>query len=307
MRAAVLFAGDANADIILSGLERPPQEDREVFCEGFAPALGGSTTIAAAAYARLGGKAGFCGLVGGDEYGRLVRAELSAAGVSTRLLRVSRAERTGVTVNLVRGSTRTQVTYPGTLATVDESRAILAALPRFSHLHVSGIYGTPAFLPRLASLLDAARAAGLSTSLDTQWDPSEAWRGVEDWLPRLGYLFVNEDEALSLARRLSGAAVAGHEDAWAILAERTACPIVKLGSRGAYASGRAFPPFSVSVVDPTGAGDSFAAGFLFATLDRGLGLEEALRFAQAAGAVACSYAGGASARFTLPAVEELLR
>jgi Sugar kinases, ribokinase family len=307
MRKAVLFAGDANADIILSGLERPLQEDREVFCEGFAPALGGSTTIAAAAYARLGGKAGFCGLVGGDEYGRLVRSELSAAGVSTRLLRVSRAERTGVTVNMVHASTRTQVTFPGTLATVDESRVIMAAIPRFSHLHVSGIYGTPAFRPRLASLFIAARSAGLSTSLDTQWDSSEAWSGVEAWLPSLSYLFVNEDEALSLARKLRGSCVSGCEEAWSILADKTACPIVKLGSRGAYAAGRAFPPFLVSVVDPTGAGDSFAAGFLFATLDRGLDLVDALRFAQASGATACTYAGGASPRFTRAAVEELLR
>lgn len=306
MKRRVLFAGDANADIILSGLAGPPQEDREVFCEGFAVILGGSTTLAAAAYARLGGQAEFCGLVGDDEYGALVADELSSAGVGISLLRRSGSERTGVTVNLVRASTRTQVTYPGSLATVDESEAIIAALPGFSHLHISGVYGTPRFLPKIACVLAAARAAGLTTSLDTQWDASEEWRCADEWLPLLSYLFVNEDEARSLASRLRGSAVRGEDEAWAVLAERTACPIVKLGPRGAYAGGAAYPAFSVKAIDSTGAGDTFAAAFLLAVVGEAKALPEALSFAQAAAAVACTYTGGASPLLTAARVKELL-
>ena len=306
MRPSVLFAGDANADIILSGLAEPPQEDREVFCGGFAAALGGSTTIAAAAYARLGGRAEFCGLLGDDEYGRLVRAELSRAGVGTRLLRVSRAERTGVTVSVVYGSTRTQVTYSGCLARVDESEAIRRSLRRFTHIHVSGIYGTPAFLPRLASVLGEARSLGLSTSLDTQWDASGTWTCAEEWLPSLSYLFVNEDEARSLAGRLRGKPVAGYAEAWAALAERTACPIIKLGPAGSYAAGRAFAAYPVDVIDATGAGDAFAAAFLYATLEEGLTFGGAIALASAAGAVACTHEGGASPSLSLERVRRML-
>jgi sugar/nucleoside kinase (ribokinase family) len=306
MRSVVLFAGDANADIILSGLARPPQEDREVFCDGFSAALGGSTTIAAAAYARLGGKAEFCGLVGGDEYGRLVRAELSRAGVGTRLLRVARGERTGVTVSIVRESSRTQITYPGCLSTVDESEAIRRSLRRFAHVHVSGIYGTPAFLPRSASILGEARSLGLSTSLDTQWDATETWACAEEWLPSVSYLFVNGDEARSLAGRLRGKPVAGYAEAWETLAARTACPIIKLGPDGAYAAGRAFAAHPVDVIDATGAGDTFAAAFLYATLEEGLNFEGAIALASAAGAVACGYEGGASPSLSLERVKRML-
>jgi ribokinase len=307
MKRRVLFAGDANADLVLSGLAGAPREDREVFCELFTATLGGSTTIAAAAYARLGGRSEFCGLVGSDEYGRLVAAALADAGVGLRLLRRSKAERTGVTVNLVRASTRTQVTYPGTLASVDESGAIIRSLRGFSHLHISGVFGMPRFLPKVAGVLAAAREAGLSTSVDTQWDPSEEWRYVDEWLPSLSYLFVNEDEARSLARRLRGFPARDEAEAWAVLAEKTACPIVKLGPRGAYAAGRPFPAFSVKAIDPTGAGDTFAAGFIFAVVEEGLSVEGAISFAQAAGALACTYTGGASPSLSAERVREMLR
>jgi ribokinase len=313
MRPRLLFAGDANVDLILSGLASPPQEDREVFCEGYAAALGGSTTIAAAAYARLGGRADFCGMVGDDANGRLARRALSEAGVGLGLLRMNRGATTGVTVNLSRASTRTQVTYRGSLSEVDESETILRSLGRYSHLHISGPYGTPAFLPRIEGVLKAAKESRLTSSLDTQWDPSERWEGAEKWLPLLTYLFVNEAEADSLARRLGGETArdaareaGGDEAAWEPLARSTACPIIKLGPRGVFASGTLHPPFSVEVVDPTGAGDAFAAAFLFATLERGLGFEEALRFAQAAGALACTFIGGSSSAFSAAGVEEIL-
>jgi len=313
MRRRVLFAGDANVDLILSGLASPPAEDREVFCRGFETTLGGSTAIAAAAYARLGGKAEFCGLVGKDEYGELVRSRLAEAGAGISMLRASRESGTGVTVNLARASTRTQITYPGTLAIMDESAAALGRLGRCAHLHISGAYGTPRFLPRIAELLRAARGAGLSTSLDTQWDPSELWPGLDEWLPLLSYLFVNEDEAASIARLLGGKGGAGSREKrdaaenWRVLAGRTACPIVKLGARGAYAGGKAYAPLEVEVVDATGAGDTFAAGFIFATVEEGKGLDEAMSFAQAAGALACTYAGGASAALRAERVRGMAR
>jgi len=306
MRPSVLFAGDANADIILSGLAQPPQEDREVFCRGFRAALGGSTTICAAAYARLGGRGEFMGLVGDDEYGRLVRSELSAAGVGTRGLALSKAVRTGVTVSMVYASSRTQVTYPGSLATADASAEISAALPRFSHLHISGIYGTPAFLPRVPGLLAEAKAAGLSTSIDTQWDSSGAWAYVDECLPSLSYLFVNEDEAVSLATRLTGARPPDFAAAWLALAERTPCPVVKLGPAGAYADRRHFAPLPTEVVDTTGAGDTFAAAFLYGRLEEGLPLADAVSLGNAAGATACTYEGGASPELSLERVKKLL-
>jgi ribokinase len=303
MPRKVLFAGDANVDFVMTGLAEAPREDREVLCEGFALALGGSTAIAAAAFARLGGSCDFCGLVGDDENGRFVSAALAEAGVGQGALRVTREAKTGVTLNLARGSTRTQVTYPGTLALVDESDAIGSALGDYSHIHISGPYGTPRFLPRVGGILAAARAAGLTTSLDTQWDPSERWLYADEWMPLLSYLYVNEAEASSL----SGTALGDESAAWARLAERTPCPVIKLGPRGAYADGAQYRGYPAQLVDPTGAGDTFAAAFLYAVIEEGALLAEALSFAQAAGALACGFAGGASPLLTRERVRELMR
>lgn len=300
MHARTLFAGDANVDIQMGPMRSPVSIDREVFCDGFEVAVGGSTCIAACAYARLGGEAELAALVGDDEHGRFLAAQLKESGLGLRLLRSSAERPTGVTVNLVYRSTRTQVTYPGTLAETDESTRILRELPRFSHLHISGPYGTERFLPRIAEVLDASRSQGLTTSLDTQWDATEQWHHLRKWLPRLSYLFVNHDEACSITRQ------SRVEGAWRTLASLTECPIIKLGPRGAYASGRRHDAFSVDVVDPTGAGDIFAAGFLYSLHARSRSFDEALRFALAAGALACTYPGGVSVHFTRKGVMELL-
>ncbi|MDP3177256.1 MAG: carbohydrate kinase family protein [Spirochaetaceae bacterium] len=306
-RARLLFAGDANLDLVLTGLAGPPQEDKEILCEGFAPALGGSATLTAAAYARLGGRCGFCGLLGEDENGRFVASALRDAGVDLDLLRMSRETGTGVTVSLVRGCSRTQITDPGSLAVVDETDTLLRVLSRYSHLHLSGIYCTGRFLPRVTEVLAAARSAGLGTSLDTQWDPSEEWRHADEWLPILDWLFVNEGEAISLARRFCGVKGSGAEESWARLAGMTARPIIKLGARGACASGKIYPAISVEhVIDPTGAGDSFAAAFLYASLSDGASQEDAVLFAQAAGSVACGFVGGYSPAFTHDRVAAVL-
>jgi ribokinase len=297
----ILFAGDANIDFQMAGLDSLPQTDKEVMCTEFTASIGGSSTICAAAYCSLGGQAEFCGLLGDDENGRLMERMLRKAGVGLDFLRFTRQCATGVTVNLVFASTRTQITYPGTLGLVDESDVLVREMGRFTHLHLGGLYPLASFLPRVTEVFKAARAAGVTTSLTTQWDPRQEWRYLADWLPHLNYLFVNEDEALSITRR------ARVEEAFEDLAARTACPLITLGASGAFAGGRRIPGVSVEVRDPTGAGDSFAAGFLFATREKLLPFEEAVRYGCAAGALCCTYTGGVSTELSHRHVERLLR
>jgi ribokinase len=288
MCTKVLFAGDGNVDLQFTGLPSLPQTDREILCDGFDVALGGSTTICAAAYSLLGGRATFCGLLGDDDNGRRIERVLRQAGVSLDLLRFTRQRATGVTVNLVYGSTRTQVTYPGTLSIVDETDRIVRDIGRYSHLHLAGLFLLSAFLPRVTDVLTAARRAGVTTSISAQWDPRQQWQHLSDWLPLLDYLFVNEQEAMSITGCRS------LEDAFQALSRRTGCPLVTLGARGALAGDRSTPSVPVAVRDTTGAGDSFAAGFLFAVKDKQLPFGEAVRYACAAGALSCTYVGGVS-------------
>jgi ribokinase len=300
MDGTILFAGDGNIDLQFTGLASLPLTDKEVMCSEFAATVGGSTTICAVAYTTLGGRAEFCGLFGSDDNGRLMERLLREAGVGLSLLRVTDESATGVTANLVYESTRTQITFPGTLSIVDETDTIIREIHRFRHIHLAGIFPLARFLPRIVEVLRAAREAGVTSSITTQWDPSQEWKQLDEWLPLLTWLFVNEEEARSITRRTS------IEDAYRDLAGRTASPLITMGAAGAYAGGRIIPGVKVRVRDTTGAGDSFAAGFLYAVEGRGMRFDEAVRYACAAGALSCTYTGGVSAELKDERVRALL-
>jgi len=293
-KKAVLFVGDINVDIIMGGLASLPVEDREITCESFDVLMGSSAVLAACAYSILGGRSVFLGLAGNDDYGDLMIRGLQDSGVDTRLVRRTNSVRTGVTVNLIHGRRRSQVTYPGTIAAFDGRDIQGGVLEGISHVHFAGPYLQTKLRPEITRLLDTARGLGLTTSLDTQWDPEEEWQYFSEWAPRLDVLLVNADEAVSITGTDTP------EKACERLAALTPCPLVKAGRRGALVveEGRvkAVPTYRAEVVDTTGAGDSFDAAFLYARLERDMSLLGAAKFGNAAGARCCAHRGGVSAR-----------
>jgi sugar/nucleoside kinase (ribokinase family) len=292
----VVFLGDFNIDLIMDGLEAAPVPDHEVGCESFDLAIGASSCITASAYASLGGSAWVGGLSGEDDFGRFMLGGLRSDGVRTEMVRIDPAEKTGLTVNLVRMGGRIQVTYPGSMARFALSDIPDALLDGMAHLHVSGLYQAKALLPGVSALLAKAAAAGATCSLDCQWDPSERWEYLDEWLPRVDWLFANADEARSMTRR------ADPSDALLALAARTRCPVMKNGAAGAcvMADGRRLdlPALPVDVVDTIGAGDNFDAGFLYAVIEKGMAAAEAARMANAVAGRSCTFRGGTLARST---------
>jgi len=297
MTRKVVFLGDFNVDLIMDGLHGAPLPDREIGCDAFSLTMGASSCIAATAYAHLGGEAWVAGLAGEDEFSALMVRRLAAAGVRTEGLLRDPAATTGVTVNLVHGARRYQVTYAGAMGTFAARHVSESLFDGLGHLHVAGVYQAAALLPDVAALLARAHAAGATTSLDCQWDPAERWERLDEWLPLADWLFANEQEAASMA------GVTGAGDALSVLAARTRCPVIKAGPAGArmLVDGRvvAVPTPAVQVVDTIGAGDNFDAAFLFATRERGLPIIEAARFAVAAASRSCLYPGGTDARSSL--------
>jgi sugar/nucleoside kinase (ribokinase family) len=140
-------------------------------------------------------------------------------------------------------------------------------------------------------VLAAARAAGATTSLDTNWDPAGKWgdEHLSASLAQTDVLLPNETEAARIAGEPTRPAAAG--------ALTAAGPrlVVKLGERGALcADGPVWhraelPP--VTPVDATGAGDCFNAG-LIAGLLRGLALPDAAALGCAVGALSTQAVGG---------------
>jgi len=301
----VLFIGDINVDILMGGLESLPVVDKEITCKSFDIAVGSSAAICAAAYASLGGDSSFLALAGNDDYGSFMLKRMNELKINTELVRRTNSVGTGVTVNLTHNSTRTQVTYPGSIAEFDGSDIGEKEFRGggFTHIHFAGPYLQTKFRPHITRLLKLAKSLNITTSLDPQWDPKETWEHMDEWLPLLTYFFVNEGEAMSIAGE--GGGDKSVEAACRNLATRTATPIVKLGKDGSLAisGGRSgtiarSTAKQVKIVDTTGAGDCFDAGFLFATFEKQLPLDKALQVGNATGSRSCMFPGGVSHQST---------
>ena len=293
MLKKILVIGELNVDLIVSGLPSLPAFGRELTCTGFARALGSSSAIFSRALAGLGARVDFMGKVGDDDNGRFMLAQLREVGIGTQGVVVDPAVQTGVTISLTYPNEKAQITYLGSIADFHLSDVDLAAFGGYTHLHMASMYLQTGLQPAFPLLLRRAREKGLSTSLDPGWDPYERWDDVLlEALAAVDILFVNEHEVKAIARIDSVAQAARS------LARQVDMVVAKLGPDGALLADAEgllrSPAFPVEVVDTTGAGDSFDAGFLYEYIVEGGSKAEALRFANACGAIAATRVGGAS-------------
>ena len=287
-----LVAGDANADLLIEGITRLEFE-KEKLATHMDLVLGGSSSIMAFNLARLGAKVGFVGIVGDDFFGKFVEQRLRWASVDVHALRQLRGVKTGLTIWCNKGSKRAGITYSGTIAMLRAREVSDNYLRKARHLHVGAYFVLEKLHSGAARLFRRARALGLTTSLDCNYDPAETWdSGIRQVLKFTDIFFPNEIEALRLTnnRNIESAA-------WE-LAKLARVAVVKLGARGVLvcSEGRQFrvPAVKTRVVDTTGAGDSFDAGFLACYL-KGGSIEDSAIAGVAAGARAVSAIGGTGA------------
>jgi sugar/nucleoside kinase (ribokinase family) len=188
------------------------------------------------------------------------------------------------------------VTYLGAIAAL---RAADLPDPLFTgrqHFHVSAYYLQDALRPELKDRFAAAHRAGLTTSLDTGYDPSETWSPeVLDTLTEVDVFLPNEVEI----QKISGCREV--EEGISRLENGRTLIIGKLGAKGCIArrDGKwiRVEALAVDVVDSTGAGDSFNAGFLHTWL-RGEPIESCMRFAAACGSLSARGLGGVASQPT---------
>ena len=299
----ILVLGELNADLILRGDVVPEWNQTEKLIDDAALTLGSSSAIFACGAARLGLRVAFVGVVGDDLLGRFCREALDARGVDTSGVVVDPALRTGMTVILQLPDDRAMLTFPGAIPMLRAELIDPALIQAARHIHVGSYFWQTALQPGLPTLFAQARARGASTSLDTQWDPSGAWAGLDAVLSATDILLPNEAEACALARTTDWRL------ALASLARRVPTVAVKRGADGAAAMrGATFAEASapaMQVIDAVGAGDSFDAGFIYGAL-AGWPLDRSLTLAVACGAHSTRAAGGTAAQPTLAEALALL-
>jgi len=287
---AVAVIGELNVDLVASGLASKPMLGHEVLAEDFQTVLGSASAIFACGAARLRHPVSFFSRVGNDGYGRFCLESLRKAGVSTMHVLTVPTSKTGVTVSLSTRSDRALVTVLGAISELRFADLDMEALRGHSHLHMTSFFLQTALRPSFPRILRHARKLGLTTSFDPNSDPQSSW-GLDVWrvIDETTILFINKEEALQLTRKTKIRAALDQ------LAARAPCVVVKLGRRGAMAAADnqvvSAPAFEVSPVDTTGAGDSFAAGFVHAFLS-GRDLYGCLTEGNACGALSTLQVGG---------------
>ena len=295
----VLVAGEINPDLILSGDVEPVFGQVEKVINSAALTVGSSSAIFACGAARIGLRVAFIGKCGDDIFGRFMLNEMQKRGVDTGKVIIVPGGSTGLSVILNRGVDRAILTHLGLIPELRAEDIPDDLLLQARHLHVAGYFLQPNLQQGLPGLFERAHSFGLTTSLDTNYDPSEEWLGFDKLLSQTNIFLPNEAEAKSLA------GTGDVDEAAKRLGATVETLVIKLGAAGALGVSEGevikVPSIPVKVVDTVGAGDSFDAGFIYGYL-HGWPLEKSLRVAAICGALSTQKAGGTTAQPTLDEV-----
>ena len=292
----ILVAGEINPDLILSGNVVPEFGQVEKLVEQATLAIGSSSAIFACGAARLGLRVAFIGVCGDDLFGRFMLDQMQKRGVDVASVIVRQGEQTGLSIVLNQDSDRAILTHPGLIPALQASDIPDALLQQTRHLHVASYFLQTNLQPDLPNLFRRAHLFGLTTSLDTNYDPSEGWLGFDELLYQTDIFLPNKTEALSITKLIDV------ESAARQLARKSKLVAVKLGADGALACEKDLisrsDSISVRVADTVGAGDSFDAGFVYGYLNN-WELPKSLRLACVCGALSTQRAGGTDGQPTL--------
>jgi sugar/nucleoside kinase (ribokinase family) len=285
----IVVVGELNVDIIAVGTGGLPVLGQEILASDIAVFPGSSSANCASGLARLGNDVLYIGKVGDDDFGRLMTRSLEGRGIDTSAVIVDTSIRTGITISIAAENDRAMVTYLGSIESLRMEDVDGSLLDGRDHLHLSSFFLQRGLAPHYPELFAMAKEKGLTTSLDLGWDTFGNWNGtLWEVLPYIDLFVPNETEL---------AMITGEKDAEKALrkvASNVGCAAVKLGPEGAMALSNGEivrrPAFDADVVDTTGAGDAFTAGFVHAYL-HGLAIKDALDLANACGALCVEHSG----------------
>ncbi len=277
----LLCAGEAFEDLVFFALDRLPDLGEEVKTDHFTATIGGGAVITAVHAARLGMRSGIMSALGNAAADRLKRERVTVTNLRKP------KEPHAITAALSTDEDRAFVTFNGVNAKLEARLA--AALPQAAADHIHLCF-YPHDCAQWTHVVTRLRKRGITTSWDFGWNELLTGdRGLTDLIDALDFVFVNELEARLYTGEATIEAAIPH---WR---QRRAITIIKQGDRGAtwIAPNRDihFPAPRVEVVDTTGAGDAFNAGFLVAWL-HGKPPAQCLADGNKVGAASTRHAGG---------------
>ena len=274
MSLDLLAFGDPCADVVL-GTDTPPALGEKVLGRPLGVFPGGTTANVACAISRLGRRSAVYGRVGDDTHGGLLRESLQRFGVGVEHLAVVARTASASVIAMIAASGERAIVYmPMLPSPLDE--AAFATAARRARI----VYAMPYDAAEFALISRIAHENGALVAIDIEAAVAPDSAAMQQRIERADIVFFNE----SGFRAGSGEAPS-HAAMARLLSAGPRMVVVTRGAAGALGVDRhgfaEHPALPHQVVDTTGAGDTFNAAFLAATLEE-QGLRQALRFACAA-------------------------
>ena len=295
----VIVLGNVVLDIICYPVNDVPRHESINFDDvTVSPGGCGSNTVIG--LAALGVPTGIVGRIGDDDAADMIFRYWERFDVDTRFVQRNAEWPTGTSIALVDSDFQPRFVHTmganrGVTAEILDVRAYAATGARY--FHVAGFFVLSNLFDDVGSKLAKLRSLGIITSLDVvfnvRMDDPRLRGALWEAMPHLDYFMANDFEAFRLTREEQP------ENAARILREKGARSVlIKLGAKGCYANSESFtglvPSIRVEVIDTTGAGDAFAAGFI-AALSKGDDLKSAIEAGNQAGAKICTKLGAIAA------------
>ncbi len=306
MGDGLLAIGLTTLDILARPVDALPAPDTTALVEQILLAPAGTAAGAALVAARLGMKTALASCVGADAAGRLVRAELAAAGVDVTLLATAPIGTTSITILPINSAgQRPNLHALGAGGLVQDSPALRQAAANAGFVHFAAVGAAGLEAGADAALLKRAREGGAFITCDLISPRRGVMERLRTLLPYVDVFLPNAAEARFLSGR-EDLIEAGR----ALIDLGAAACVFTDGAQGSLlvdADGvRRFAAHSITPVDTTSCGDSYCAG-LIAALDRGWPLDDACRLATAVSALVAQGLGTLGALTGFNAAERLMR
>ncbi|MDG1457766.1 MAG: carbohydrate kinase family protein [Pseudoprimorskyibacter sp.] len=279
-KPSVLAVGRLYCDFIFTGLPRMPTLGTEVFADSFGAHAGGGAFITAAHLSQLGHASFLAAMLPQAPYNDLMQSDLTTSNVDLSMCAsLSNEDGPQMTVAMVSDSDRSFLTHRAG-----------PAFPKISvndikkhdvrHIHIGEITS----LIANPDIIDMAHSLGITISTDCGWDDDFDARQLQPFLGKIDLFLPNQTEMDELQNTCIGDKLAS-------------ITVVKRGDQGAtlFAPGQTLnmPAFLTEVIDTTGAGDAFNAGFLSMWLE-GASHETSLKAGNQRGALSVRTRGGFS-------------
>ncbi len=294
MKYNALFIGSSTKDLIML-VDAPPESDQRISASQFVVSLGGVASTAAAAHQKLGGSTAMISIIGEDETGEYIGADLRAQGFAhLQLLHTGQAPSSLSMIQVEKNGKRCITHYGGCIREMTFERLDLSPLSHARYLHLGMM--NPDLMLRLARYCKEETQARLSI------DGGNLPKDLADQLLPYTDIFIPDNKTAMKTLGLSPRdACRYYVDHGAGFAAVTAAEDGTVGYDGS--SWYHAPAISVKLLDTLGAGDNFHGAFLYA-MSQDFDMNRRLFFANVFASLSCEGLGG---RVAAPSLETVLK